>query len=165
MTLGYLNPAYRTALLTCAPLNLAMLFIEGGVSLQTGSAALLADAADFLEDAAVLGVALVPLNWTARKRAGCRFHAGRGDGLRRACSGWPNHSPPARGRRSVRVFDNRVAILALLVNGYCAYHLVRLRTGDASMRAIWLSARSDALLNLLTVAAAGLIAITRTALS
>jgi len=38
-------------------LNLAMLFVEGGSGLRIGSAALLADAGDFLEDAVVLGLA------------------------------------------------------------------------------------------------------------
>ena len=54
-------------------------------------------------------------------------------------------------------------MLALSVNGYCAYRLIRFRGGDASMRAIWLSTRNDAMLNVLTVAAAGLIALTRSA--
>jgi hypothetical protein len=48
-----------------------------------------------------------------------------------------------------------VAVLALSVNGFCAYRLIRFRGGDASMRAIWLSTRNDAMLNVLTVVAAG----------
>lgn len=54
-----------------------------------------------------------------------------------------------------------VAALALTVNGYCAYRLIRFRGGDASMRAIWLSMRNDAMLNVLTVVAAVFIVITR----
>ncbi len=53
-----------------------------------------------------------------------------------------------------------VATLALIVNGYCAYRLLRFRGGDASMRAIWLSTRNDAMLNVLTIVAAVFIAIT-----
>lgn len=53
-----------------------------------------------------------------------------------------------------------VAVLALVVNVYCAYRLVQFRRGDASMRAIWLSTRNDAILNVLTIAAAGAIAAT-----
>jgi Co/Zn/Cd efflux system component len=53
-----------------------------------------------------------------------------------------------------------VALLALAVNGFCAYRLIRFRRGDASMRAIWLSTRNDAMLNILTILAAGFIAIT-----
>ncbi len=53
-----------------------------------------------------------------------------------------------------------VMALALIVNGYCAYRLIRFRGGDALMRAIWLSTRNDAMLNVLTVVAAVFIAIT-----
>ena len=65
----HIVPEYRTALVISALLNLAMLFIEGGVGLWTGSAALLADAADFLEDTTVLWLALVASGWSARARA------------------------------------------------------------------------------------------------
>jgi Co/Zn/Cd efflux system component len=65
----HLDPAYRKVLVICALLNFAMLFIEGGVGLGIGSAALLADAADFLEDATVLGLSLAAIGWSARVRA------------------------------------------------------------------------------------------------
>jgi Co/Zn/Cd efflux system component len=54
-----------------------------------------------------------------------------------------------------------VAVLALMVNVYCAYRLVYFRGGDASVRAIWLSTRNDAVMNVLTAAAAGFIAFIR----
>jgi Co/Zn/Cd efflux system component len=65
----------RAALHTCSLLNLAMLFIEGSAGLLIGSAALLADAVDFLEDAAVLGLAVVAIGWSlrhARQRVLCK---------------------------------------------------------------------------------------------
>jgi Co/Zn/Cd efflux system component len=157
----HLDPAYRTALLVCAALNLAMLFLEGGAGLCIGSAALLADAGDFLEDAAVLTFALVAIGWSPRGRAMAGLAqglamAGVGIGafaqivLRILKGGVPSPAPMAG-----------IAALALLVNGYCAYRLVRFRSGDVSMRAIWLSTRNDALLNVLTLAAAAFIAIAR----
>jgi Co/Zn/Cd efflux system component len=157
----HLDPAYQTALIICAMLNLAMLFIEGSAGLWIGSAALFADAGDFLEDAAVLGLALVAIGWSARARAAAGLlqgfaMAGVGAGaivqivLRVREGGAP--SPMLMGS---------VAALALTVNGYCAYRLIRFRGGDASMRAIWLSTRNDAMLNVLTVVAAVFIAITR----
>ena len=157
----HLDPAYRTALIVCAALNLAMLFIEGSAGLWIGSAALLADAGDFLEDAAVLTFALVAIGWPARARAAAGLvqgfaMAGVGLGaivqivLRILKGGAPSPALMAG-----------VAALALAVNGYCAVRLVRFRGGDASMRAIWLSTRNDALLNVLTMAAAAFIAIAR----
>jgi Co/Zn/Cd efflux system component len=160
---NHLDPAYRIALVVCAALNLAMLLIEGGAGLSIGSAALLADAGDFLEDAAVLTFALVAIGWSARGRAAAGLAqgiamAGVGFGaivqivVRILKGGVP--SPPIMGS---------VAALALTVNGYCAYRLVGFRRGDASMRAIWLSTRNDALLNILTMIAAAFMAITGSA--
>ena len=155
----HLDPAYQTALILCAVLNLAMLFIEGSAGLWIGSAALLADAGDFLEDATVLGLAFVAIGWSVRARAAAGLvqgfaMAGVGVGAmvqivhRILKGGVP--SPALMGG---------VAALALTVNGYCANRLIRFRGGDASMRAIWLSTRNDAMLNVLTVVAAVLIAI------
>ena len=50
--------------------------------------------------------------------------------------------------------------MALAVNVYCAHRLARFTRGDSSMRAIWLSSRNDAILNVLTAAAAGVIYLT-----
>jgi Co/Zn/Cd efflux system component len=159
--LAHLDPAYRTALLTCALLNIAMAFIEGIVGVGIGSAALFADAGDFLEDAAVLGLAFAAVRWSVSARAAAGLVQGVamaavGVGaivqivLRILNGGAP--SPASMGS---------IAVLALIVNAYCAYRLIRFRRGDASMRAIWLSTRNDAMLNVLTVVAAVFIAITR----
>jgi len=139
-----------------------MFFIEGAVGLWIGSAALFADAGDFLEDAAVLTFAFVAIDWSARKRATAGVvqgmaMAGVGVGaivqivLRILHGGAPSPAPMGG-----------VAALALIVNGYCAYRLIRFRSGDASMRAIWLSTRNDAMMNVLTVIAAVFIVITGT---
>lgn len=156
----HISPKYRTALGTSALLNLAMLFIEGGVGLWIGSAALVADAADFLEDATVLGLALAAIGWSARARA----IAGLVQGLAMAGVG-----VVAAIQIVLRILEGGapspasmggVAGLALAVNAYCVYRLIRFRSGDASMRAIWLSLRNDAMLNVLTIVAAIFIAIT-----
>ena len=157
---GHLDPAYRGALIVCASLNLAMLFVEDSVGLLIGSAALLADAVDFLEDAAVLSLAIVALNWSISSRA----KAGLVQGLAMGAVGIVAMVQIVRrlieGGAPSAILMGSVALLALAVNVYCAYRLVRLRTGDASMRAIWLSSRNDAVLNILTAIAAGVIALT-----
>lgn len=157
----HLDPAYRTALLACCILNIAMAFIEGSVGLWIGSAALFADAGDFLEDAAVLGLAFLAIKWSVRARA----TAGVVQGLAMAAVGVGAIVQIVfrilRGGAPPPALMGSVAVLALIVNGYCAYRLIRFRRGDASMRAIWLSTRNDAMLNILTVVAAVFIAITR----
>jgi len=159
----HLDPAYRTALIVCAALNLAMLFLEGSAGLWIGSAALLADAGDFLEDAAVLTFALIAIGWSARARAAAAI----AQGVAMAAVGLGAivqiFLRILKGGAPSPALMAGVAALALAVNGYCAYRLVRFRGGDASMRAIWLSTRNDALLNVLTIAAAAFIAIARSA--
>ena len=157
---AHLDPAYRRALLVCAALNLAMFFGEGAAGLWIGSAALLADAVDFIEDAAVLGLAVAAIGWSVRARANAGLAQSAAMALvgfgavaqivRRLAEGGAPAAEPLGG----------VALLALAVNLYCAARLVRFRRGDSSMRAIWLSAKNDAVLNLLTVAAAMAIAAT-----
>ena len=158
---NHLNPAYRTALIVSALLNLAMLFVEGVVGLRIGSAALLADAVDFLEDAAVLTLALVAIHWSVRARA----IASLAQGFAMAAVGITAVMQIVRrlqeGGAPLPAPIGGVAALAMAVNGYCAYRLMRFRRGDASMRALWLSLRNDAVLNVLTIVAGGLIALTR----
>ncbi|MHB8530127.1 MAG: cation transporter [Caulobacteraceae bacterium] len=160
---GHLDPAYRTALLISAGLNLVMFLVEGGVGLTVGSAALIADAVDFLEDTAGYSLAALAIGWSVRNRAwagvaqavamGLVGVAAVGEIVRRLAEG---------GAPSSRAVG-ATALLALAINGFCAWRLVRFRSGDASMRSIWLSTRNDALLNGLTIAAAGLIYITKSA--
>lgn len=110
----HLDPAYQTALIVCAVLNLAMLFVEGSAGLWIGSAALLADAGDFLEDAAVLGLAFVAIGWSVRARAAAGVlqgfaMAGVGIGaivqiVRRISGGWRAITSGDR-RRSSTCFD------------------------------------------------------------
>jgi len=156
----HLDPVYKTALIVCAMLNLAMLFLEGSAGLWIGSAALLADAGDFLEDATVLGLAIVAIEWSERARA----VAGLFQGLAMAGVGIGAmvqivHRILEGGAPSSALMGG-VAVLALSVIGFCAYRLFRFRGGDSSMRAIWLSTRNDAMLNVLTAVAAVFIAIT-----
>lgn len=156
----HLSPAYLQALVLSAALNLAMFAVEGGVGLGVGSAALLADAVDFLEDAAIYGLAVAAIGWSPRARGWAAVVQAFGMAavgfaavaqiVRRLMEGG---APPSA---AIGV----TAALALLVNVFCAWRLVRFPTGDASMRSIWLSTRNDAVLNALTIGAAGVIAFT-----
>ena len=160
---AHLDPAYQSALIVSAALNFAMFLFEGGAGLMVGSAALLADAVDFIEDATIFSLAVVAIGWSARARgragllqgftmAGVGFAAIAAIVHRLMVGGAPNGP-------SVGI----VAFTALAVNVYCAYRLARFTRGDSSMRAIWLSSRNDAILNVITILAAGVIVFTRSA--
>jgi Co/Zn/Cd efflux system component len=66
---GHLGRGYRTVLVSSAVLNIIMFFVESAVGLVIGSAALIADAADFLEDSGMYALAVVAIGWSARSRA------------------------------------------------------------------------------------------------
>jgi Co/Zn/Cd efflux system component len=65
----YLDEQLRRAVILVAVLNLAYFWIEFATALTIGSVALLADSADFLEDASVNLLILVALGWSATRRA------------------------------------------------------------------------------------------------
>lgn len=158
----HLDPGYRQALIASAVLNAIMFLVEGGIGLTIGSAALLADAVDFLEDAGIYMLAVVALTWMPRNRA----YAGLTMGLAMLGVGlvavWQiidrvkHGGAPASGAMAL------TAAAALAVNVFCASRLAKWKRGDASMRSIWLPTRNDAILNAVTIAAAGLVAWTAT---
>lgn len=152
------DPRYRSVLIQAAGLNAVMFFAEGGVGLWIGSAALIADAADFLEDTGIYLIGVLAIGWSLRNRA----RAGFVMGLLMFAVG-----VVALVQVFVRLYLGGVpsslgmaitAAAALAVNMTVAVRLLPFREGDSSMRSIWLSTRNDAILNGLTIVAAVLVA-------
>lgn len=153
------DPAYRRVLGQAALLNGGMFFVEGFVGLWIGSAALIADAVDFLEDTGMYSLGVLAVAWTLKNRARAGFVMGllmMGVGVVALAQVfvrlWYGGVPSSLGMAVV-------AALALAVNVTVATRLARFKTGDSSMRSIWLSTRNDAILNGLTILAAVLVAI------
>lgn len=152
------DPAYRRVLIQAAVLNGLMFFGEGLIGLWIGSAALIADAVDFLEDTGIYLLGVVAIGWALRSRA----RAGFVMGLAMFAVGvvalaqvfvrlWYGGVPSPLGM-------SLTAAVALAVNVTVAVRLLPYRTGDSSMQSIWLSTRNDALLNGLTIVAGVLVA-------
>lgn len=154
MTQRHLDPAYRRALTLSAVLNLAMFLIEGAVGLIIGSAALIADAADFLEDFGLYSLGALAVQWGARQRARAGLATGLAMGAVGLVAVWQVIDRLLAGGAPAPAPMGITALAALVVNVFCASRLIRFRTGDASMRGIWLSTRNDAILNALTIIAA-----------
>jgi Co/Zn/Cd efflux system component len=115
---------------------------------------LLADAIDFLGDAANYGVALWVLGMASTWRARAALLKGlsmMGFGVfvlaRVVWGAWQGGTPEPYTMGSV-------GLLALAANVLVAALLFAYRTGDANMRSVWLCTRNDALGNLAVMAAA-----------
>ncbi|WP_297554399.1 cation transporter [uncultured Actinomyces sp.] len=137
-----------------AILNLIGFIIELIVASIIGSAALFADAADFLEDFLINMLVLTALGWSVASRRKASYGlaglilipavAAFGTAIWKMVSG----EPPEPLALSA------TAILAMLINLASALLLLQLRKHETALvRGAWLAARNDVLANLLILAA------------
>lgn len=143
----------RTALVMVA-LNLAYFAVEIVASSRIGSVALYADSADFLEDAAVNALIVVALGWSLAARARLGFVLA-GIALVPALAAlWTALQKFLHGGVPEPMTLGLVGVGALLVNLACAAMLAQRRSDGGSLgRAAFLTARNDALGNVLVIAA------------
>lgn len=149
-----LNMGLRRAVLFVAIANLAYFGIEFVVALSIGSASLLADSADFLEDASVNLLIFVALGWTAKSRA----HVGMAMAFLLMAPAlaflWTAGHKILNPVAPEPVALTLTGLGALAVNLTCAYLLASYRHHSGSLtRAAFLSARNDAIANIAIIAA------------
>lgn len=147
-------PGFRKALWIALWVNLAMFFVEGLASLQSGSVALMADAIDFFGDSAnyLLSLSVLSMGMLWRGRAALV------KGLTMATFGlvvwgraiWVLQS----GVTPEPLTMGLVGLLALAANVGVAVMLFKFREGDSDMRSVWLCSRNDAIGNLAVMGAA-----------
>ncbi|BEH15790.1 cation diffusion facilitator family transporter [Marinobacter shengliensis] len=147
-------PGFRKALWIALWVNLAMFFVEGLASLQSGSVALMADAIDFFGDSAnyLLSLTVLSMGMLWRGRAALV------KGLTMATFGlvvwgraiWVLQS----GVTPEPLTMGLVGLLALAANVGVAVMLFKFREGDSDMRSVWLCSRNDAIGNLAVMGAA-----------
>ena len=147
-------PGFRKALWIALWVNLAMFFVEGLASLQSGSVALMADAIDFFGDSAnyLLSLSVLSMGMLWRGRAALV------KGLTMATFGlvvwgraiWVLQS----GVTPEPLTMGLVGLLALAANVGVAVMLFKFREGDSDMRSVWLCSRNDAVGNLAVMGAA-----------
>ncbi|HJQ59334.1 MAG TPA: cation transporter [Vineibacter sp.] len=146
--------AYRRVLWAALSANALMFAVEVAAGLGAQSVALLADALDFLGDAANYGVSLfvlgMSLAWRARAALLKSFSmAAFGAWV----AGTALHHALAGSVPDARVMG-AVGLLALATNLGVALLLFRHRDGDANRRSVWICTRNDAIGNLAVMAAA-----------
>ena len=151
---------YRRALALVVGLNLAMGVVEMATGVLAGSQALKADALDFLGDGAITGLALLAIGWSPGARTGAALL----QGVLLALLGVGVLGATAYRVLIVQVPDASamgfVGFIALVVNVASAAVLLPHREGDATVRAVWLFSRNDALGNAAVIFAAGAVALT-----
>ena len=148
------HPRYRKVLWAALLVNTAMFAIELFGGFHAESASLLADAADFLGDAANHGLSLAVLAQGLLWRSRAALVKGTTMGvfgvfvLGRTGWGAVAGLPPEPSTMSM------IAFLALSANLGVAVLLYAFRSGGANMRSVWLCSRNDAIGNLLVLLAA-----------
>jgi Co/Zn/Cd efflux system component len=154
----------RRVLLWVAALNLGYFVVEGAAGLWSGSAALLVDSVDFLEDAGLNLLIVVGLGWplAARLRLATVFVVIMA--LPALAALWTLGRALWTGAAPEPGLMTLAALGALVVNLGSAALIARVRhEGGALMRAAWLSARNDALGNAGVIAAGAAVAATASA--
>jgi len=157
------NPRYRRVLWIALLLNVGMFGIEILAGVRAGSVSLLADALDFLGDAANYGISL----WVLRLGLAIRAKASLFKALSMAVFGlwvlgtaiWHlfSHTLPDAPTMGL------VGVLALVTNLGVAWLLWAHRNGDSNVRSVWLCTRNDAIGNIAVLLAAVGVLGTRTA--
>lgn len=154
------SPAYVRVLWLVVIMNAAMFVVGVFITATGGSASVRSDLLDFLGDAVATGIGLLLIGRSKRLRAKASFWQGvalgalglfaLGSAIAKALGGL---APEPAG---MGVYG----ILGLAVNLGAALLLLRHRKGDASVRAVWLYSRNDAIGNVAVLIAAALVAAT-----
>jgi Co/Zn/Cd efflux system component len=148
------DPRYRRVLWIALVVNALMFGVEIVGGMQIGSTSLLADAIDFLGDAANYGVSLVVLSMGAVWRSRAALLKGLSMGafgcFVLAKTAWS----AAAGTLPEPMAMGAIGFIALLANLGVAALLYAYRSGDANMRSVWLCTRNDAIGNVAVLLAA-----------
>jgi len=145
---------YRRILWIALAVNAGMFLVETVAGLAAGSAALGADALDFLADAANYGISLAVVGMALHRRAQAALVKGLSLG---ALGLWVAGSTlfhAFAGTLPGAEVMGAVGVLALIANGSVALLLFAYRQGDANMRSVWICSRNDAIGNVAVIMAA-----------
>lgn len=154
------SPAYVRALWLVVIMNAVMFVLGVFIAATGGSASVRSDLLDFLGDAVATGIGLLLVGRSKALRANASFWQGvalgglglfaLGSAVVKSLGGI---APEPLGM-------GLYGVLGLAVNIGAALLLLKHRKGDASVRAVWLYSRNDAIGNVAVLTAAGLVAVT-----
>lgn len=145
--------AYRRVLWIVLALNAVMFVVESVAGYFAHSAALQADAIDFLGDSLNFISALYVLNKTLHWKSSAALIKGGVIGLfglfvlGNTFYHWLYGILPQAEAMGI------IGLLALAVNASCASLLFRFRKGDSNRSSVWICSRNDAIANILVISA------------
>jgi Co/Zn/Cd efflux system component len=146
--------AYRRVLWVALLVNAAMFAVEVAGSVASSSVSLLADAADFLGDAANYALTLAVLSMGLAWRARAALIKGLSMGIYGAFVLVKAGHVAAAGIPPEPLTMGAIALLAFAANVGVAAMLFAYRGGDANMRSVWLCTRNDCIGNAAVLLAA-----------
>lgn len=145
---------YRRRLWIVIGINAAMFVVEAVASHLSGSRALLADALDFIGDAATYGISLAVIGMSLRVRATAALVKGISLGLMGlwvlGSTVWAAFQQTVPEPATM----GAIGLLALAANLTSVLLLITYREGDANVRSVWLCSRNDAIGNVAVMFAA-----------
>lgn len=148
------DPRYRRALVAALTINAAMFGIEFASGFKADSVSLLADAVDFLGDAANYALSLYVLSKALIWRTRAALLKGLTMGVYGifvlAKAAWMLKT----GVLPEAITMSAIGALAFAANGLVAAMLYGFRSGDANMRSVWLCTRNDMIGNVAVILAA-----------
>ncbi len=148
------SPLWHRALWIALAINAGFFTAEIVAGAAAGSAALQADALDFLGDAANYAISLGVIGMAVVWRSRAALVKGR---TLIALAGWVLGSTAWHawfGTLPRAEVMGVVGTAALLANGGVALMLYRFRTGDTNMRSVWVCSRNDVIGNAAVMLAA-----------
>lgn len=155
-------PGYRRILWIALIVNAGMFVVEALAGVNAESVSLLADATDFLGDAANYGISLYVLRLAIAWRARAALFKAASMGLFGLwVIGQAIYNAVFAASPDPMVMGV-IGIIAFAANLAVAILLYRYREGDANMRSVWLCTRNDAIGNLAVLLAASGVFVTGT---
>lgn len=154
---------YRVVLWVCLIANTVMFFVQTVGSYQALSVSLLANALDFLSDAANYGISLFVLGKSLRAKANASLVKGASLGLVGLWVAFETLQHALQPELPKPLTMTLISIVGLVVNIGCAVLLYRYRGGDSNRESVWICSRNDAIGNVAVILAAGGVFVSATA--
>jgi cation diffusion facilitator family transporter len=150
-----IDSKYKKILWICLIANATMFAVQTVGSYEALSVSLLANALDFLSDAANYGISLFVLGKSLRAKAQASFLKGASLGIVGLWVAFETLQHALQPELPKPTIMTVISIIGLAVNVGCAVLLYRHRGGDSNRESVWICSRNDAIGNIAVILAAG----------